>query len=213
MHIVLLNGPAGAGKNTLAIQMRTQLQSRINNSHSVRQLLKRPVSSIEIEEFKQPLINMLFAFAESLSLIELGTAITPSLYEDLKKTQMLGRLGREWQIIWADAMRKADPDVFVDGLHAKVRGINPDIAIIADCGFPGEYTRTVDRFGSSNVTLFYLDGWRENSPIYKHYDIFKNDIRMCLRDYSSMVNPAAAQAAAYILGRMEENASQQSLAF
>lgn len=213
MHIVLLNGPAGAGKNTLAIQIRTQLFSRINNEAGIRKLLKRPVSSIAIEEFKQPLINMLFAFAESLSVIELGTPITPSVYEDLKKTEMLGRLGREWQICWADAMRKLDPDVFVNGLHTKLKGINPDIAIVPDLGFGQEYTRTVDRFGSSNVTMFYLDGWRPESPIYKHYDVFKNDIRICLRDYASMVNPTASQAAAYIIGRMEENASQQSLAF
>lgn len=214
MHIVLINGPAGAGKNTLAKEMRPELRTGIRKSKELQGIMRHSTSSISIDEFKQPLINMLFAFAESLSMIELGCDTSDErLYEQLKKTRMLGRTGRAWQIIWADAMRAADSAVFVDGLHEKVKNMALDIALVPDCGFEDEFEHTVNKFGKDNVTLIYLDGWEKDVPIYKHGDRYKDDIRRCLRDWAHLVNPSSLIAAHYVLGRMSENAKQQALDF
>lgn len=214
MHVVLINGPAGAGKNTLANKMRVELHDRIRSQSAVRKLLEADVPRIAIEEHKDPLIHMLFAFAASLSVIEL--AYDPydlAEYTRLKGVRMLGRTGREWQITWADAMRAADSNVFIDGLHTKLKNMSATIALVPDCGFVDEYLRAVTRYGERNVTLIYLDEWKPNAPFYSHLDRFNDDIRVCLRDYANLTNPTHVTAVSYVLGRIEENSKQQSLAF
>ena len=214
MHVVLINGPAGAGKNTMAERIRPLLQKKYR-AHRELETRNGEVSAISVEEHKQPLIHMLFAFAESLGVIELG--VTPignsKLYEMLKNKVMLGRTGRQWQITWADAMRATDSQVFIRSLYARAEAMKLDVVLVPDCGFADEYNAAVNQYGADNVTMIYLDGWQPDVIQYRHYDRFKDDIRVCLRDWASLQNPTPDAAAAYIFGRIVDNAKQVHFGF
>ena len=201
MHVVLINGPAEAGKNTLAAQTRIELFKILNESNLKPKTL---AWRIGVEEFKQPLIDMLYAFAESLSVIDLGATRSPTLYEELKKEVMLGQTGRQWQITWADAMRAVKPDVFVEFLTRKIENMQLDVALVPDCGFPDEL------LGHKSVllnTVVYLDGWKDNKRIYSHGEQFENDIRICLRGDADIVNPHPHELAMYIYSKMSQRLS------
>lgn len=207
MHIVLINGPAGAGKNTLAERIKAQLFTRAAAANI-------KLERIGIEEHKQPLIDMLYAFAESLSAVQYNETRTAELYERLKDTKLLGHTGRQWQITWANAMRGMNPNVFTDFLHTKARNMKLDVLISPDCGFYNEYQEGHRRAGgTANLTMIYLDGWKPNVAQYVHGESFHNDNRMCLRDLAMLENPSGSDAASYIFDKIAMAHAQSSLTF
>lgn len=186
MHMVLLNGPAGAGKNTFADKLRTELFPRMRKA-GVKSVAADGVYRVAVLEYKQPMIDMLFAFAESLSLIEIGAnRADTDLYRLLKDADMLGVKGRQHMIDWSEAMKKRTPNIWVDFLIQKARNMQCDVVIVADCGFENEVEIPRRKLGATNVDFIYFDGWQANPKRYTHGQNFDNDSRFCLRNYTAM---------------------------
>lgn len=208
MHVVLINGPAGAGKTYFANALRTELFSVLRKN---RLIPPSGVLSVLHCGFKEPLREMLFQFAESAGVLDFAHR-SEDAYVKLKETNICGLLGREWQIVWGESMRAKDIDIFSKILWSRLCNILPQIAVVDDLGFEHEYsfikevTRREDRF-----TTFYLDQ-RDGTAAYNHGQRFRNDSRICLRDNAELANPRVEAAAAYIVGEML-TAAQPSLNF
>jgi len=216
MHVVLINGPAGAGKTVYADGLTKRLKEIL--SHKIYEK-KHGVASVLRAGFKDPGRHMLYAFAASVSLIPLTyDPFDDALYEWLKDQTIAGVKGRHWMISWLEAMRKEQGDVLERLFLIKSQRINPDVVISDSMGFPAELeffkraARDPDS-GVLGVTSLYLDGslWNHKYEIYRDGQQFPNDSRICLINQVKYVNVNIHDLAETIADSIQMHAAQSTL--
>lgn len=134
--VILLNGPAGSGKDTLGSGLCSRL----------------PGDSI-IEKFAQPIRDAALATFPFL---------TPETLDSWKETPFLADTPttlRQWMISYSEDLMKPafGEDIFGRLCAERLRETEPNFAVITDSGFLLEADVLVNCFGPDNVVLFQIE--------------------------------------------------------
>lgn len=206
VHFVLINGPAGGGKSTLAqnIKHRLLVRNDSRDKHIVNESFKGPVAAV---------LNLLM----------------PDLdYATQKETVYGGQLGRDIQIDFGALLRKQDPAVLTKALVVRVRDqirravasrirsiadienrplkstvqlpqLQGAIVIIDDWGFNHELDYLM--INDASTTRIYMDYYTqyESNKRVEHGERFIADSRHCYRKHCHLHNPNQYEALTRIL--------------
>lgn len=170
MHFVLLNGPIGSGKTYFAKELKSALEAT-----GLKVLMRH---------FKTPIIEAV----ENIYEYNYGKKWEGS-YEDLRAFKFHdGESGRDKMIQIGQDWNVNTPHLLSIELIETVNITEKYYVIVDDCGREQEYknlSKTVPK-----TTLIYLENTHKGSDvrqtyrIYEHGQIFENDNRVCLKDYS-----------------------------
>lgn len=176
MKFILINGEAQVGKSTWA---KDFVQAMAGTE---------TYWDIEILSVVAPVQKMLAAFATHLDANNAYFS-----YQELKQMNLAGRTGREWMIMWADAMRADNEDSLIRILFESALNASKSmheysrrkLYIVENLGMLNEL-RWFENVASSFLTV-HLDTRATRS--YANGEQFDNDNRFCLRDLCEYVNP------------------------
>lgn len=155
MKILLLNGPPGAGKDTIATIMK-----------------KAAASNVKCEKFAQPMKTAL-PLIYGIPVTDWQERLDLMPYKDEPAPELFGKTPREVQIALSETLLKPLHDKFIFGklLLNRIKNLPqpaPSLIVVSDSGFREEAEIIVNEFGAKNVFL-----WR----IHRQGCDFKKDSR------------------------------------
>lgn len=138
--IVCLNGPPGCGKDSLGLQLGTELE------HIQHKL------PWKLEKFAQPIRD---------AAIATFPHVNEWNFEELKDKQIFfnGPTLREWMISFSENLMKPllGPHIFGELLSTRIDATTvPSFHIVTDCGFKDEVLPLVDAFKPERMILFNI---------------------------------------------------------
>lgn len=191
--IILLNGEKQVGKSRFARELASQIDFHVGGVDTVGRF-----------SLVGPLEQMMLA----LSSYVLGKELS---YEDFKKAEIAGRLGRDWLIAFGNTARQVDEDALVrmlfDHIQSHYTKKMVDYIIIENWGFASElhsfqYWAPVYAPGAQLLSI-HLNA--RSTREYKPDEQFDGDNRFNLPHLADLINPSVTEVLKHLLPDAEWN--------
>jgi hypothetical protein len=187
MNIVMVNGEKQCGKSTFCRTVQHLLSESETVACGYTYSLVTPLEVMLVDLYKR---SPLYVEGEHVSI------------EQLKRTRIFGRLGRDWQIAIGNAWRELNENILIELMFGRARfikALNPSTQhqatlLIENWGFPNEliYARSLVEPGDKLWTVHLNE---RVSRQYNDGEQFDSDNRFSLGHMAQLINPTPSYVA------------------